>query len=497
MNIPESDRHLLSKSTFMMGLQCSKRLWLYKNKPELRPEISASQEMIFSKGTNTGLLAQQLFPGGKDATPIDFFSYPKAIRQTYDWIKNGENIIYEAAFQYDKVMAALDILVSKKGKWYAYEVKSSTEVKDQFIKDAALQYYVITNAGLPLADISIIHLNNEYIRDGELNTKKLFKIVSIKKEVLAMQSDIQKWIAENKKILQLKKEPKKDIGPYCSDPYECEFNDHCWSHIPSVSVFNLTRLKGEKKFELYYKGVTEFHQLPAGYSLTASQQLQVKAHLENYIHIEPGNIKNWINQLKYPLFFMDFETFMPGVPLYNNSSPYQQIPFQFSVHVQQSTNNEIAHYAFLAEPEKDPREEFVKQLIIATKGKGSVIVYNKAFESTRLKELQELFPNYSSDIEKIKNRIVDLMEPFQKKWYYSNLMNGSYSIKLVLPALVPEMTYAQLEIGEGGSAMAAFEGLLNMNDKTERQKIRNALLEYCKLDTLAMVKILEKLKILQ
>ena len=494
MNSPESSRHLLSKSTFMMGHQCPKRLWLFKNKPELRQEISDAQQMIFNKGTNTGLLAQQLFPGGKDASPVDYFSYPQAIRQTYDWITNGETIIYEAAFQFDRVMAALDILVSKKGKWYAYEVKSSTEVKEQFIMDAALQYYVITNAGLPLADISIFHLNNQYVRQGELDLQQLFSNVSIKKEVLALQPAIQNWVAENKKVLLLKKEPVKDIGSYCNVPYECEFMDHCWSHIPDISVFNLTRLNGDKKFELYYKGVVELQQLPKGYALTASQQLQVKAYLQNYTHIEPGNIRDWLGQLEYPLFYMDFETFMPGVPLYNNSRPYQQIPFQFSAHQQNAENGPVTHSAFLGVPETDPREEFLVQLIKATKGKGSVLVYNKAFESTRLKELQADFPCYNAQIEDIQSRIIDLMEPFQKKWYYTPQMNGSYSIKAVLPALVPEMSYANLEIGEGGTAMAAFEGLLNIKDETEKQKIRNALLEYCKLDTEAMVRILEKLK---
>lgn len=198
MNIPESTRNLLSKSTFMMGLQCPKRLWLYKNRPELKPEISAAQEVVFEKGTNTGKLAQQLFPGGKDATQVDHFSYPQAIRQTYEWVTGGERIIYEAAFQFDQVIAALDILVNRKGKWHAFEVKSATEVKEQFIKDAALQYYVITNAGLPLEDISIIHLNGGYTREGALDLQELFTVVSIKKQVKALQADIKAWIDENK-----------------------------------------------------------------------------------------------------------------------------------------------------------------------------------------------------------------------------------------------------------------------------------------------------------
>ena len=391
-------------------------------------------------------------------------------------------------------MAALDILVNKNGKWHAFEVKSSTEVKEQFILDAALQYYVITNAGLTLDDISIVHLNNQYIRKGELNLKELFTVVSIKIEVQALQPDIQNWITENKKVLQLKKEPVKDIGLHCREPYNCEFMEHCWSHIPDISVFNLNRLNWDKKFELYYSGVLELHQLPEEYKLTDSQQMQVKGHLEKYTHIDMDGIQEWLGQLQYPLIFMDFETFMPGVPLYNNSRPYQQIPFQFSVHQQNTENGPVTHTAFLGEPEIDSREEFLVQLIKATKGMGSVLVYNKAFEGARLRELQEDFPKYKQEIDEILKRILDLMEPFQKKWYYTPEMNGSYSIKKVLPALVPELNYDTLEIGEGGTAMAAFEGLLNIKENTEKQKIRNALLEYCKLDTEAMVRILEKLK---
>ena len=450
--------------------------------------------MVFERGTNVGKLAQQLFPGGKDATPIDYYSYPLAIRQTYDWILNGEKIIYEAAFQSSRVMAALDILVNKKGNWYAYEVKSSTEVKEQYITDAALQYYVITNAGLTLADISIIHLNKEYIRDGELDIEELFVIESIREQVVARQPFIKEWIATNKSVLQLIDEPVLNIGPQCSDPYECEYQGSCWSDIPDVSIFNLTRLNGQKKFELYNSGVIELQQLPIGYSLTDSQQLQVKSHLENSTYIESEKIQDWLQQLEYPLYFMDFETFMPAVPLYNNSSPNQQIPFQFSVHIQKGRTSDLLQVAFLGEPETDPRETFIKQLIKVVKGKGSIIVYNQAFESTRLRELQGILPQYSSDIDKILDRIIDLMEPFQKKWYYTSKMNGSYPIKLVLPALVPEMSYEEMEISEGGTAMAAFEGLLNIKGEEERQRVKKALLEYCKLDTMAIVKIFEKLR---
>jgi hypothetical protein len=190
---------------------------------------------------------------------------------------------------------------------------------------------------------------------------------------------------------------------------------------------------------------------------------------------------------------MDFETFMPAIPLYDKSRPYQQIPFQFSVHVQSEPKAESQHFEYLGFPETDPRREFCDGLFGCIPVEGSIVVYNKSFEASRLKELKELFPELSYAIDQILRRLVDLMEPFQQKWYYIPSMNGSYSIKKVLPSLVPQLSYDGLEIGEGGAAMAAFEGLLKTTDNDEKSKIRNSLLQYCKLDTLAMSKILDVL----
>ena len=408
--------------------------------------------------------------------------------------KQGIRLFTKHAFQYDRVMAALDVLVNKNGKWYAYEVKGSTEIKDYQLTDAALQYHIMTNAGLVIEDFFIIHINNQYVRKGEIDLKQLFKIVSVKDEVLARQKPIPGEIKELKKVLEESNEPTINIGVHCNDPFECEFTEYCWKHIPEVSVFNLTRLNGSKKFELYYKGIIEFHQIPDSYALTAAQQLQVKAYSENYVHIDAPKIKGWLQHLQYPLYFMDFETFTPAIPVYQESRPYQQIPVQFSVHALEKPDAALKHIEYLGSPETDPRFQFIHQLLNALGSKGSVIVYNKAFESTRLNELKELFPQYEIQVNNVVERIVDLMEPFQKKWYYTAGMNGSYSIKLVLPALVPELSYAELEIGEGGTAMAAYEGIFKMTDAVEVEKVRKALLEYCKLDTLAMVKILEQLQ---
>lgn len=478
-----------------MGSQCPKRLWLYKMRPELRAELSESQQLIFEKGTDVGLLVRELFPGGKDATPRDYKHFDEAFQMTANWVASGAPVIYEAAFMHNSVMAALDILVKKRGRWYGYEVKSSTEIKDYQVLDAAVQYYVLKGAGVDLQDFSIIHINNAYTREGELDLDQLFTIQSVKKEILALQEEIPAKVDAFKTLLRSRKEPNIEIGTHCSDPYPCEFMDYCWSHIPDESVFSLSNMRATKKFELYAQGIIEFHQLPDCYSLTAAQQLQVRCCQENRAHTEPDKIRGWLKQLTWPLYFMDFETFMPDVPLYEQSRPFQHSPFQFSVHVQATPRSGLKHLEYLGEPETDPRPAFIKQLLAALGDKGSILVYNKAFEITRLRELQTLYPRLKKPIEQVISRITDLMEPFQQKWYYHPAMNGSYSIKQVLPALVPELSYKDLEIGEGGAAMAAFEGLLKIGDKKEREKIRKQLLEYCGLDTWAMVKILEKLKL--
>jgi len=493
MRPPETERHLLSKSTYMYGLQCPKRLWLHKNRPDLKDEQSETQEKVFERGTNVGLLARELFPGGRDASPPDPFSYPISVKQTYDWVQSGEKVIYEASFQYDRVLAAIDILIKERGKWKAYEVKSSTEVKDQYIQDAALQYYVLKNAGIELQDIFIVHLNNQYVRRGALDLKNLFVKSSVFKEVLALQDDVEKQIQINKITLARGSEPEMDIGPHCSDPYPCDFECYCWQHIPSPSVFELTRMRSEKKFSLYREGIIELEKVYESVELTVRQKLQVRGHLEGYTHIEPNSIREWLSQLQYPVYFMDFETFNPAVPLYEGSRPYQQIPFQFSVHRLDTPGGTLTHEAFLGEPETDPRPAFIQQLLRALGKKGTILAYNLPFESTRLRELQVDFPNYADDIEKIFSRTADLMEPFQKGWYYIPEMNGSYSIKMVLPALVPGMGYDGMDIAGGGEAMAAFEGMLHISNPAEKEKIRNGLLEYCKMDTLAMVKVLESL----
>lgn len=487
------NKHVLSKSTFVRSCQCLKSLYLYKHNPDLRDEIDISQQRIFDRGTSVGELAQQLFPGGEDASPLTPYDYAQSVIKTKQLIDAGCKIIYEAAFQRDEVLAAMDILVFKNGLWKAYEVKSSTSVKDQFILDAALQYHVITGT-IPLKDISIVHINSEYSRNGKLELNKFFETVSVLDEVNEIQSYVKEQILKAKEVIKEKEIPVKDIGEHCFSPYSCDFMGHCWKHVPEISVFTISRLTTDKKFDLYNNGILNLEDVPDEYPLSEKQRLQVNHKKSGETYINKEAIRKFVNDLQYPIGFLDFETFQQAIPQYDNLRPYQQIPFQYSLHYKKTKKSKTEHLEFLGDEKTDPREEFIVQLIKDLDRPGDILVFNKGFETGRLNEMALIFPQHEEKILKIIDRIKDLMIPFQQKHYYSPLMNGSYSIKKVLPALVPELSYGTLAIGDGGTASATFEELYFVTDQDEIATTRIQLLEYCKLDTYAMVRILEVLE---
>lgn len=358
-------RPILSKSTFIKGLQCEKALYLYKRHYNLRDEVSTQLQAIFSQGTNVGVLAQDLFPNGVDASPENYFEMAKSVVKTLQFIEAGKTIIYEATFKYNEVIAALDILVKDQDGWKAYEVKSSTSVSDTYINDAAIQYYTIVNSGIDLVDISIVHINNQYVKNGEIEIGELFTIESVLDRVKEVVPAIPLQVEKFKNLIKQEEVPNIEIGPHCSNPYNCDFMGHCWKHIPDYSIFNIARLTADIKFDLYRQGVITFDQIDLKkVPLNRNQIMQVTSELENKTFIDKANIQDFVNSLEYPIYYLDFETMASAVPIFNNSRPYQQLVFQYSLHIQQE-NGLIEHKEYLAEADSDidPRNAFVKQLI--------------------------------------------------------------------------------------------------------------------------------------
>ena len=417
-----------------------------------------------------------------------------AVQRTKQMIENGEEIIYEAAFRFDGVLVLLDILVKQKGKWFAYEVKSSGRVSAAYILDASLQYYVIMNSGLVLEDIFIVHINSQYTRSGDVEPEKLFTFVSVRQEAIRGIDAIAEKIAAAKEVLETTISPDIEIGEQCFTPYPCDFKGHCWRHIPRNSIFDVSGMPRQQQFHLYRSGVMRVEDIPGDYLLEKQARVHVDTVIANEPLVNREGLMRFLYTLKYPLYFLDFETFMPAVPLFDRTRPYQHIPFQYSLHYKEARDSDTKHLHFLGEAGYDPRRQFIERLLEDTEGAGDILVYDAMMERSVLKSLAADFPIYGADINERLSRIRDLAVPFQEKLYYHPLMRGSYSIKNVLPALVPGITYDDLKIGSGNIAMSAFEQLQRETDMFAIEEIREALHEYCRMDTLAMVKLLEVLE---
>ena len=487
----------ISKSSFIRGKQCHKSLYLKKHHPELEDKVSDTQQAIFDGGTNVGLLAQQLFPGGIDLGKYIPSDIDKAYSETERLIVENKEVIYEAGFKYENLTCFMDILTKKENKYYAYEVKGSSEVKDTHLWDTAFQYHVIISSGIQLEDILVVFLNTSCIRSGELDIQQLFTIESVKDKILPLLPKVREYIKQMNSMLGQITIPNIKISPHCSDPYGCSFAGHCWQHVPDNSVFSYKGIKGNTKWELFNADIVTVEEIPDNYPLNNTEQLVVSSIKNQSSYIDKNAIKSFIDGLKYPLYFLDFETlFMVSIPIYNNSRPFQQIPFQYSLHIQKSKNSTVEHLEFLADAtiDVDPRIKFIENLIQVIGTAGYIVTYNASFEKGRLQEIKTLLPQFSDMIDNMISRVIDLMSPFRSRHYYTPDMKGSYSIKKVLPALVPRLSYEGMDIADGGAASSSFMKLYDETDPEIIQKTREDLLRYCELDTLAMLEIINVLK---
>ncbi len=487
------EKHLLSKSAFIRGLQCHKSLFLYRHYPQLRDPIPAERQAVFQRGTNIGFMARDLFPGGTDASPKNVRHYSESVEKTKLLIDSGVEVIYEAAFQSERVLAALDILVKKDGKWYGYEVKSSSRITPSHILDASLQYFVITQS-LPLEDFFLVHLNTDYRRKGAIEPHALFRMISVRNKALAKQDMIGEQINNQKEVLNLAQAPDIPIGEQCFSPYPCDFIGHCWKGVPEDSVFNLGGIRKSELFAMYNTGICRISDIKEETVFNGEVQIQLDALRSQKPLIDKKKISGFLSEIQYPLFFLDFETTMPAVPLYENTHPYQHLPFQYSLHYKKDKHSELEHVEFLAETHVDPRKSFLLSLLKHTEGWGDILVYYATFERSILNALKKDFPEYGTEIDKRLARIRDLIIPFSDHMYYDPAMKGSSSIKNVLPALVPGFSYDGLKITNGNVAMTVYEQLRSENDLFVQEEMRESLLAYCKMDTLAMVKIFEVLE---
>ena len=488
--MPASGRNIsLSKSLYMRGLQCHKSLYLHKHRPELRNEPAPELMALWKSGTEVGVYARQLFPGGVEI-PFDGLPKDEQLSRTRQEISQGTKVLYEATFSHDNVFVKADILCRSREGFDLYEVKSATDVKEHNWDDVAVQYYVLAGCGVPVHRAFLVHVNSAYVRKGEIVPRELFAIQNVTDVVRGKQDAIPEELAALRRMLG-GKEPDIDIGPHCSDPHECDFIAHCWQHIPEHSIFTL-RGRGIDKWDLYRRGILELSDVPL-VSLNAAQRMQVEYFLRKDDHARPEKIREFLGGLWHPVCFLDFETFRSAIPLFDGTRPYQQVPFLYSLHRLDAEGAPLQHFEFLARPGADPRKELAEKLLGEIPDGACVLVYNMAFEKGVLKDLADFLPKHCKRLSAVIDGLVDLMEPFRRREIYHWKMAGSYSLKSVLPVLVPDMTYEGLAICDGEMASEAYFTMGDIGDAEELRKLRKALLEYCRQDTIGMVRLLEKM----
>ena len=503
---------MLSKSRYTLFRQCEKALWLNCYKPEAATDDPALVAR-FEEGKVLGEMARSYLGPYEDATvstPGDGLDLEAMCRRTKELMEHGVDNIAEASFNWDGNYCAVDILHKTADGWAIYEVKSSSGSISQreddpdyvkYAKDIAYQKYVLKQCGVNVSGTYLVRIDKDYVRGTELDIHGLLYTVDFAQLVNSEYQVVAQMIAEAQKVLE-GGEPDVDLGLRCRDPYNCAFWDYCTRDLPKPSVFNVYGGIGKggftfkKKLEYYRKGLVSFEDL-CEKEIGLIQNLQISCTLENGELVDSRRIKDYLDKLSFPLYFLDFETQQNAIPPYEGTKPYQQIPFQYSLHIIEEEGGPLLHKEFLAESGTDPRREIAEALCRDIPYNVCTLAYNKMFECGRLRELADTFPDLADHLLNIANNIQDLIDPFRAGYYYVPAMGGSFSIKSVLPALFPDdpsLDYHSLSnlCQNGGDAMNLFPAIAKMTP-AEAKDAKQALLRYCCLDTFAMVKVWEKL----
>jgi hypothetical protein len=467
-----------------------KLLWVSLNDAARLPAYDDATQHVFEQGHLIGDLAYQLFPDGIN---LHTENIGENIRETRSSLELRKPL-FEAGFSGNRLYCQVDILnLGVDEAWDIVEVKSTNDVKEEQLYDVAFQRYCCQLNGVKINRCHIMHLNREYVKQGDIDPQQLFVTEDVTDHLAKFTDGMETRIVEMLTVIDSDECPETAIGRHCNAPYACLLQEECWANLPEHNV--MTLYSGKKLGEdLIARGIFDINSIPEDTKLNDKQQIQRDCVVCGQPHIDQEQIEDFLKRLNYPLYFMDFETFATAVPIYDGTSPCQNIPFQFSLHVITKPGAMVEHYEFLAEGKEDPRPGFLVKLKQDIGPKGCILVYYDAFEKTRLKELGKAFPEYKEWIDGIIERIIDLNDPFKDFSYYHPQQLGSSSLKHVLPALT-NLSYKDLEIGEGTTASLKFmEAAFGNISDVERQKIRTDLLAYCGQDTGGMVTILEKLQ---
>jgi len=482
----------LTKSAFLRGWQCAKALYLSAYEPEIPSPPDPGAVARMAVGREIGILARELFPGGVEARPSHPYDPAAAASRTRALISSRAPAVFEATLESRTGQrVAVDILARGRRGWRLIEVKSSTSVKDEHLPDIAFQLHVARQAGVRIEGVEILNLNPNYVRRGPIDVSGLFTARSVMAEAEALLPAVAAGAATLRRLLDEGRRPEVPIGPHCRQPRDCDCIPYCWAEVPAESVLEIAHLPWEKKFHLYDQGVRRIQDVQDDYELPKLSRRHVDALQEGRPIIDAAGLRGFLEDLTFPVRLLDFETVAPAVPLWEGTRPYQQIPFQYSLHILQALDAEPVHSGFLAEPGPDPRAALLASLLPATAGAGSILAYHMPFELGVMQQLAEAFPDVRAEVEQRVTRMDDLIRPFRAWHFWLPEMGGSFSIKSVAPALAPEMSYEGLEIADGLAASLTFGRLISGTEPAEAARLQAALETYCERDTLAMVRVLQ------
>ena len=487
---------VLSKSKFIAFKTCPKSLWLLLNKPEEAKEDKGAQKHI-DDGKEVGDIAKGYFEDTIDVSSFKedgSLDINEMIELTNRYLLEGKHTIAEASFSVDNLFCSVDLLHPVEDGYEIYEVKATTGIEKEHLIDVAFQKYVLEQRGLKVVRVYLLHLNSDYRRHGDIELDKLFKKEQVDFDPLFLNTlmDIKYNLGEIESIYSRKDEPVVYLSSTCK---ACPFKDYCHKHIPVPSVLNLNNFRSG--YKLISEGIITYADaMMYSVKLNKRQKVQIEAYLNKEERIiDKEAVQRFLNTIRYPAYHLDFETIQLPIPPCDGAWPYEQIPTQYSLHIEYEDGH-LEHKEFLG-TSIDPRREIAEALCKDIPDDVCVLAYNKTFECSRIAELADLYPDLHDHLIKMRDNIVDLLVPFKNGDYYHLAMGGSNSIKAVLPALYPddpELDYHALPVvHNGGEAMDIYPKMLVATPE-EKERIRDGLLKYCCLDTLAMVKVLRKLK---
>ena len=487
------NRPAISKSKYMAGLQCPKLLWTHYNAKDLIPPVDAATQAVFDQGRKVGDLAKQRFPGGIEVEWTEVIA--NTVRQSKSLIKEGKPL-FEASFMGGGVYARADILKPVgRGRWDLIEVKSTGKVKDVHVPDLAVQRYCYETAGVNIRRCHLMHIDTEYVLKGEVDPKRLFACEDVTDKVAEVLPEVAARVRDMQKVIGQKTCPKVDIGPHCSDPYPCPLAGRCWAKVNArpCNVFSLYNLRGEKKWAFYEQGIIDNTKIGDDIVLSAAQRIQVAAERTGKLHIDKAAVRAFLARLRHPVQYLDFETFSTAIPLVQGTSPYQQVPFQFSLHTVASPGSKPRHSGWIWDGQGNPFAVMLDELRRRLPDGGTVVPYHMSFETGRLKDAAEACPKHRAWVASVIDRMVDLLGPFRSFHVYHPDQHGSASIKSVLPALVGK-DYSNLAISDGGMASLAYLTAMyaGVPEPQKKQTFKD-LEAYCGQDTLGMFEIVKEL----